>query len=61
MPGQELFRLIRGGGLDWRAEVTATDLAQFKPGQAAKITLPGGEVVTGQLRTLAPVMDPPDT
>jgi len=56
--GQELFRLIRGGRLEWRAEVTATDLAQLKPGQAAKITLPGGEVVTGHLRTLAPVMDP---
>ena len=30
-PDQELFRLIRGGRLEWRAEVTAAELAHFKP------------------------------
>ena len=29
--GQELFRLIRGGRLEWRAEVSATDLASSTP------------------------------
>ena len=29
--GQELFRLIRQGRLEWRAEVAAADLARLKP------------------------------
>jgi HlyD family secretion protein len=29
-PGQELFRLIRGGRLEWRAEVTAGELVHFR-------------------------------
>ena len=33
--GQELFRLIRQGRLEWRAEVAAADLAQIKPGMRA--------------------------
>jgi HlyD family secretion protein len=28
-PGEELFRLIRGGRLEWRAEVTAAELGHF--------------------------------
>lgn len=55
--GQELFRLIRGGRLEWRAEVTATDLLKLKPGQRVKITPTGGEAIEGRLRMLAPVID----
>ena len=32
--GQELFRLIRGNRLEWRAEVTASELARIRPGMA---------------------------
>ena len=56
-PGQELFRLIRGGRLEWRAEVTASELARLRPGQAVRLTAPGGELVAGQVRTLAPTVD----
>ena len=31
--GQELFRVIRKGRLEWRAEVSASELAKLKPGQ----------------------------
>lgn len=55
--GQELFRLIRGGRLEWRAEVAATDLARLKPGQKVRITPNGGNAIEGRLRMLAPVVD----
>jgi RND family efflux transporter MFP subunit len=55
--GQELFRLIRQGRLEWRAEVPAADLAALKPGQAARITLAGGQVLKGRLRMVAPTVD----
>lgn len=56
--GQELFRLIRGGRLEWRAEVAAADLAQIKPGQTASITAAGGAPVKGTVRMVAPTVDP---
>ena len=55
--GQELFRLIRGGRLEWRAEVPAADLARIKPGIPASLTNPAGEVVEGVVRTVAPSVD----
>jgi RND family efflux transporter MFP subunit len=56
--GQELFRLIRGGRLEWRAEVAAVDLAQLKPGLPVSITPAGGTVVKGTVRMVAPTVDP---
>lgn len=56
--GQELFRLIRGGRLEWRAEVAAADLAQLKPGLPVTITPAGGSPVKGKVRMLAPTVDP---
>lgn len=55
--GQELFRLIRQGRLEWRAEVAATDLARIKPGMRATITPAGGEAVAGTVRMLGPTVD----
>ena len=57
-PGEELFRLIRGGRLEWRAEVPSSDLASVKAGQQATLTGPGGEVVKGKVRAVAPSVDP---
>ena len=57
-PGQELFRLIRGGRLEWRAEVTAAEFGRIKPGQAATLTGPNGEEVAGVVRVVAPTVDP---
>lgn len=56
--GQELFRLIRGGRLEWRAEVAAAELAQLKPGQPVTVTPAGGAPVQGKVRMLAPTVDP---
>ena len=56
--GQELFRLIRGGRLEWRAEVPSADLARVKPGVVAVLTAPGGEAVKGTVRAVAPSIDP---
>jgi RND family efflux transporter MFP subunit len=57
--GQELFRLIRQGRLEWRAEVQAGDLARLKPGMAVRVTLAGegGSAVTGRLRMVAPTVN----
>ncbi len=56
-PGQELFRLIRRGRLEWRAEVAAVDLARIAPGQIARLTLAGGDTLTGKVRLVAPTID----
>ena len=56
--GQELFRLIRGGRLEWRAEVPAADLARVAPGGAATLTGPDGAAVRGTVRLVAPSVDP---
>jgi RND family efflux transporter MFP subunit len=55
--GQELFRLIRGGRLEWRAEVSSDDLSKLKPGQTAQLTLADGSSIQGTLRMLSPVVD----
>jgi RND family efflux transporter MFP subunit len=58
--GQELFRLIRGGRLEWRAEVTANELARVKPGMLATLQPPGaaaGARVQGKVRMVAPTVD----
>jgi HlyD family secretion protein len=56
-PGTELLRLVRQGRVEWRAEVTADQLAQIQPGQEAELTLPGGETLVGKVRVLAPTLD----
>jgi RND family efflux transporter MFP subunit len=56
-PGQELFRMIRQGRLEWRAEVTAEELLRIAPGTKAQLNLPGGATVNGQVRILSPVVD----
>jgi RND family efflux transporter MFP subunit len=55
--GQELFRLIRGRRLEWRAEVAAADLARLQPGQVAQVRLANDQVVEGYLRMIAPMVD----
>ncbi len=55
--GQELFRLIRNNRLEWRAEVTAAELDKVRVGQIVALTTPGGKVVAGKVRMLAPTID----
>ncbi len=55
--GMELFRLIRQGRLEWRAEVAASELAQVKPGQKVSVIAAGGATVPGTVRMVAPTVD----
>ncbi len=56
--GQELFRLIRQHRLEWRAEVTAAELARIKAGEAVSLTTADGAQVKGKVRAIAPTVDP---
>lgn len=56
--GQELFRLIRQGRLEWRAEVPAEQLARVQPGQPVRVTPAGGAAVDGRVRMVGPTVDP---
>jgi RND family efflux transporter MFP subunit len=55
--GQELFRIIRRGRLEWRAEVAAPELVRLRPGQQVTLTPAGGQPVRGMVRVVAPVVD----
>ena len=56
--GTELFRMIRQGRLEWRAEVTASDLSRIKPGVTALVKAANGSELTGRVRMIAPTIDP---
>lgn len=56
--GQELFRLIRGNRLEWRAEVPEAELGSLVPGMPATVRLPSGAEILGTVRTVAPTVDP---
>jgi len=57
-PNQEMFRLIRGGRLEWRAEVTASELQKLEPGMRATLTTASGTRIEGTVRAVAPSVDP---
>ncbi|MFC5496724.1 efflux RND transporter periplasmic adaptor subunit [Caenimonas terrae] len=56
--GAELFRLIRQGRLEWRAEVTATELGRITTGTTALITAASGARLAGRVRVIGPTVDP---
>ena len=56
--GQELFRMIRQGRLEWRAEVSSVDMGSLQPGMTATITSPNGAPIKGVVRMVAPTVDP---
>jgi len=56
--GQELFRMIRQGRLEWRAEVAANDMASLKPGMVALVTAGNAPAIKGTVRMVAPTVDP---
>ena len=55
-PG-DLFRLIRQGRLEWRAEVTSSELARVQPGSEVFVTAPGGAVARARVRMIGPTVD----
>jgi HlyD family secretion protein len=56
--GQELFRMIRQGRLEWRAEVAANDMTTLKPGMTAWVTAGNAARIKGTVRMVAPTVDP---
>lgn len=57
--GTELFRLIRQGRLEWRAELTSSEIASVRPGMAVTLSAQGsGAAVQGKVRMIAPTIDP---
>lgn len=55
--GAELFRMIRQGRLEWRAEVTAAELSRIKPGAKVRVKAANGSELTGRVRMIAPTVD----
>jgi len=55
--GTELFRLIRQGRIEWRAEVTASELGRIQPGAPVQVKAASGQVLQGKVRMVAPSVD----
>jgi len=56
-PGTELFKMIRRGRLEWRAELTASQLVQVRSGIKALVQTMDGGTVAGRVRSVAPSLD----
>ena len=56
--GSELFRMIRGGRLEWRAEVTSAELGRLPIGTPVKLVSASGAQLSGKVRMIAPTVDP---
>jgi HlyD family secretion protein len=54
--GQEMFRLIRKGRLEWRAEVPSSELTLITPGMNVDLQI-GGASVKGKVRVIGPTVD----
>src|SRR6201999_3967805 len=48
--GQEMFRLIRQNRLEWRGELTASQLAHISVGQRIALSLPDGTPAVATVR-----------
>ena len=55
--GSELFRLIRQGRLEWRAEVKGETLLKLRVGQKVTVNSPLGPDVEGHVRQVSPTID----
>ncbi len=53
----ELFRLIRDGRLEWRAEVPQQDVVRLKAGTLVTVTSSDGKKFQGTVRSIAPTVD----
>jgi len=56
--GTELFRLIRKGRLEWRAEVTSAELGRITSGTTVTVRPASGGELQGRVRMIAPTVDP---
>ena len=56
--GAELFRMIRQGRLEWRAEVTSAELGSIGVGTPVSVVPASGGELRGRVRMVAPSVDP---
>jgi HlyD family secretion protein len=56
--GQELFRLVRQSRMEWRGEVTPSEVGRIRIGQKVQVTAATGLEIAGQVRAIAPGADP---
>ncbi len=57
-PGAELFRLIRKGRLEWRADLTADELMLLRRGMNVDISVGEGRSARGVVRAISPSVNP---
>jgi RND family efflux transporter MFP subunit len=55
--GNELFRLIRQGRIEWRAEVTAAEIGRIQVGAQVQVKAASGQLLQGKVRMVAPSVD----
>ncbi|MCE2781522.1 efflux RND transporter periplasmic adaptor subunit [Limnohabitans sp.] len=55
--GTELFRLIRQGRIEWRAEVTAAEIGRIQVGALVQVKAASGQLLQGKVRMVAPSVD----
>ncbi len=56
--GMELFRMVRQNRLEWRAEVTASEITRIKSAKSVVVSPANGAPVRGTVRMAAPTSDP---
>lgn len=54
--GEELFRVVRDHQLEWRAELTSSQLALVASGQGVQLQAPDGGAAAGSVRQVAPMV-----
>lgn len=57
MAGAELLRLIRQGRLEWRAELSESELARVAPGAIVRLVASDGSQIEGRVRAVTPGLD----
>jgi len=55
--GQELFRVLRDGEIEWLAELPDHALARIRAGDRVQVAVEGGARVAGTVRMVAPTID----
>jgi len=55
--GDPLFTIIKGGILEWRADIDPKLVGDINVGTPVQVSLPGGDTVMGQVNRIAPTAD----
>jgi HlyD family secretion protein len=56
-PGAELFRLIRYGRLEWRADLTAEELMMIRKGMSVEVMVGDERIIKGTVRAISPAVN----